>query len=741
MSDAPFYIRIHSILSSILSSHAKRWLSRDGLKEMLSAARGPELEQAALRVVIGGAVLAYLAWYVLRNGEVPRDEAAVLAVAIGFFAFSVVLTLRILEAPDVSVARRFLGMIADNAVTTFCLIHMGEGGAFVLGVYLFITFGNGFRFGLLYLRACQLLGIAGFALVLIVSPFWSKHWAIGSGFLIALIVLPFYVGFLTERIKRERKRADEANQAKGRFLAIVSHEMRTPLNGVIAMADVLRETDLNESQREIVNTLGTSAHLLLAQIEDVLDMAKIEAGRIQIERQPFDLGKLLTSTVKVILPQARYKELAVNTQIAPEAMRWFSGDSHHLRQVLLNLLANAVKFTERGEVSLRVIVVSASPIEPRVRFEVKDTGIGIPLAKQAVIFEPFTQADDSITRIYGGTGLGTTIARQLVALMNGTIGVVSTVGVGSTFWFEVPLPHADPIGIDLTAEIADTARLSSTAAALAAQRPATVTKIRGARVLVAEDNPTNQRVTQLILESGGHRVTIVENGEAALDALEHGSFDLALLDLSMPVVSGLEALKLYQYTTSTPIPVLILSANVTTDMIAECQRAGCAEFIAKPIRATNLLDAVERHLAERAGALTPSPVRVEERPAFTVIDTPPIDHGVLEDLGRLSSDPTFVERLLRGFQSDTERLLKAISDALAARRYEDVKDAAHALKGGAGSVGATQLVQLAIRFEKASYDTLRVKAAMWTEELVHATNAALAALEKHLEERRRQTRN
>lgn len=739
MSDVPFYIRIHSILSS----QAKRWLSRDGLKETLSAARGPELEQSALRAVIGGIVLAYLAWYVLRSGEVPREEAEVLAVAIGFFVFSVVLTLRILAAPDVSIARRFLGMIADNAVTTFCLIRLGEGGAFVLGVYLFITFGNGFRFGLLYLRVCQLLGIVGFALVLILSPFWSKHLAIGSGFLIALIILPLYVGFLTERIKKERKRADEANQAKGRFLANVSHEMRTPLNGVIAMADVLRETDLNESQREIVNTLGTSAQLLLAQIEDVLDVAKIEAGRIQIERQPFDLGKLLTSTIKVILPQARYKELAVNTEIAPEAMRWFSGDSHHLRQVLLNLLANAIKFTERGEVALRVIVVSAGPIEAHVRFEVKDTGIGIPLAKQALIFEPFTQADDSITRIYGGTGLGTTIARQLVALMGGKIGVLSTLGVGSTFWFEVPLPHADPIGIDLTAELVDTAKLSSTAAALSAQQPTKVTKIRGARVLVAEDNPTNQRVTQLILESGGHSATIVENGEAALDALEHGSFDLALFDLSMPVVSGLEALKLYQYTTPKPIPVLILSANVTTDIIAECQRAGCAEFIAKPIRATTLLDAIERQLAEKAGAFRqlPPPTRSEERPAFTVIDTPPVDHGVLEDLGRLSTDPTFVERLLRGFRSDSERLLQTISDALAARRYEEVKDAAHALKGGAGSVGATQLVQLAIRFEKSSYDTLRVKAAAWTEELTHATNAALAALERHLEERRRQSRS
>ena len=250
-------------------------------------------------------------------------------------------------------------------------------------------------------------------------------------------------------------------------------------------------------------------------------------------------------------------------------------------------------------------------------------------------------------------------------------------------------------------------------------------------------------MTQLILESGGHHPTIVDNGEAALDALEHGSFDLALFDLSMPVVSGLEALKLYQYTTQKPIPVLILSANVTTDIIAECQRAGCAEFIGKPIRPTTLLDAIERHLAETADSLVNSlpPIRPEERPALTVIDTPVVDHRVLDDLGRLSRDPTFVERLLRGFRSDTERLVKAISDGLSNRLYENVQDAAHALKGGAGSVGATQLVQLALRFEKASYDTLRVRAAAWTQELTQAANATLAALDKHLEERRRQTRN
>lgn len=737
MTVAPFYNRIRSTLSS----QTQRWLTR--VRLMATAAVEPrvEFEQARLRLGAAAVIAAYVLWYVTRDGSVTGSESLTLSFAFAYLLFSAVLCLRIHAVPDTSVRRRVLGIVVDNAVASYGLILMGEGGAAFLFTYLFVTLGNGFRYGRLYLHISQCLSIVGFSIVLVASDFWSQHPWIGVGFLILQVTIPVYVGHLAKRIEDARKRADEANAAKGRFVANVSHEMRTPLNGVIAMADVLRETSLSESQKEIVDTLHTSALLLLAQVEDVLDMAKIEAGRVQIERAPFDLGKLVSSTVKVVLPQARYKGLPVNTEIAPAAARWFEGDGHHLRQVLLNLLANAVKFTERGEVTLRATVVESSSAEARVRFEIKDTGIGIASEKQALIFEPFMQADNSITRVYGGTGLGTTIARQLVLLMGGEIGVFSTLGAGSTFWIELSLPFGEPRGIDLTADVAASDRLAFASAAFGAQPPAKVTKIRGARVLVAEDNATNQRITQLILESAGHRPTIVENGEAALDALERSSFDIALFDLSMPVVSGLEALKLYQFATPKPIPILILSANVTTEIIADCQRAGCAEFIPKPVRPTTLLDAIERHLAASAqeiAAIVPPP-RTEERPNLTVIDTPVVDKHVLRDLERISNDPTFVERLTRGFRSDTERLVKSIGDALAARRYEEVKDAAHALKGGAGSVGASQLVQLAIRFEKASYDLLRIKSAAWIEELAHAANVALAALDQHVEARRRES--
>ncbi|MDQ6620850.1 MAG: ATP-binding protein, partial [Pseudomonadota bacterium] len=594
----------------------RRGLNAFGLKELVDAAPRAELEQAVLRVGIAAVVLIYLLIYTLRDGHISDHEWEVDLVAIAFFLFGVALAQRILTTGRDSVARRFIGMVADNAVTTYCLIRMGEGGAVVLGVYLFVTFGNGFRFGRTYLHVCQILGLVGFSLVLAISDFWSQHLEIGIGLIVAMVVLPFYVGVLAERINEARRRADDANKAKGRFLANVSHEMRTPLNGVIAMADVLRESSLNESQREIVDTLGTSAHLLLIQIEDVLDMAKIEAGRVQLSKAPFDLGQLLTSTVKVILPQARHKQLELSVDLPAELNRWFEGDAHHLRQVLLNLLANAVKFTDRGKVQLRVRPVECPTEQSVLRFEVQDTGIGIPLEKQAAIFEPFTQADDSITRLYGGTGLGTTIARQLVTLMGGRIGVESAPDVGSLFWAEIPFSHAHARDSEAIGSTWDSAKFTAIARSIGEHRAPNVTKIKGARILVAEDNTTNQRVAQLVLESGGYCVTIVPNGEAALDELEKGCYDLALMDLSMPLVSGLEALKLYRFTTPSPIPIIILSANVTSEVVAECKASGAAEFVAKPLRPNALLSVIERHLATGTQQSVPTPRR-DETPALT----------------------------------------------------------------------------------------------------------------------------
>jgi two-component system sensor histidine kinase RpfC len=667
---------------------------------VLKDAPRSELEQAILRVAIPAIVILYIAIDAFVGDPLTANEGRALWFAAGFFVFAILLAGFIVTNTGDARLRRLFGIFVDNAGNTVYLLIAGESGAFVFGIYLFVTFGNGFRFGQFYLRVSQALSIAGFLVVLYMSPFWSAHIPVGIGILIALVVLPFYVGVLAERITEAKKRADEANQAKGRFLANVSHEMRTPLNGVIAMSDLLRETTLNEAQQEIVETLANASQLALAQIEDVLDAAKIEAGRVQIETRPFDLGRLMNNSVKVISPQGRYKGLTVTTKIDPAISRWFAGDPHHLRQVLLNLLANAVKFTERGEITLSGRVLREAGDASVVLIEVQDTGIGIPEDKLTTIFEPFTQADDSVTRVYGGTGLGTTIARQLVTLMGGKLGVTSKVGVGSTFWVELPLAHAEPRGMDFLDDYSNRKTPTSIHAATSGgiSKPS---RIRGVRVLVAEDNATNQRVTRLILESGGHFVTIVSNGEEALDALERGGYDIALFDLSMPVVSGLEALKMYKFVAAKPIPILMLSANVTAETMEQCHAAGAAEFVQKPVRASFLLDAIDRNLADRASEFSSFEVApVEEPRPIAIAPVSPLDQSVIAELANLSRDPTFEERLLRGVRSDCAQLVEKIIAAISQRKSQDVANAAHALKGAAGSVGAGLWVQFASRLER-----------------------------------------
>ena len=716
----------------------RRLFTRDAWIEMFASAPRSELEQALLRVAIPAAVMIYIGADAFIGDPLSPTERSALWFALAFFSFAIVLAGFVLHAKRDSAPRRLFGIVADNAANTAYLVLAGESGAFAFGIYLFVTFGNGFRYGQVYLRVSHALSIVGFLFVLYFSPFWSAHVPVGIGFLVALFVLPFYVGALAERITEARKRADEANRAKGRFLANVSHEMRTPLNGVIAMADLLRETTLNEAQQDIVETLANASQLALAQIEDVLDAAKIEAGRVQIESRPFDLGRLLSNSVKIIAPQGRYKGLTVATSIDPSVARWFAGDPHHLRQVLLNLLANAVKFTERGEVALSCRTLSKTPDGAVVRIEVKDTGIGIPKDKLATIFEPFTQADESVTRVYGGTGLGTTIARQLVILMGGSLGVESVVGVGSTFWVELPLPNAEPRGIDLVDDLSATRKLPSSIYATTTGGVSNASRLRGVRVLVAEDNATNQRVTRLILESGGHYTTIVNNGDDALDALERGGFDIALFDLSMPGVSGLEALKMYRFTATKPIPVVILSANVTAEVMEQCHNSGAAEFVQKPVRASFLLDAIDRNLADRADEFSVlRSVRSEEGPSLSVVEPSPLDPSVVAELANLSRDPTFEERLLRGVRSDCAQLVEQIVNALSKRKYQEVSDVAHALKGAAGSVGAGLWVQFAIRLEKSTHEALRLRAGALTQELTRITQRTNAALDAHIETRAR----
>jgi len=407
----------------------------------LSRREDSELEQSLVRVIITACILSYLLF--ITPGDVDRHSLLLSGIRLSssFLAFSIFLLLAVIIFPGRSVTRRLITMFLDIAALSHGIAITGEMGAPWFGVYLWVTFGNGFRYGEKYLYLSALLSVIGFSYAISQNLFWHEHLALGIGLLLTLIILPGYAAVLTRLIHQERQSAEEANRAKSEFLARMSHEIRTPLNGIIGTSDLLTSCNLGKREKAYVETITTSGKTLLRLIEDILDISKIEAGRIVVEETDFDLHSLIKSTVRMFNPEAESKGLKLISHIGLEIPYRLMGDPHRLQQILINLVGNAVKFTEKGSVELRCRIIRNQDDLSLIRFEVIDTGIGIAMKEQENIFEKFTQADESTTRRFGGTGLGTAIAKNLVELMGGRIGLDSTPGIGTRFWFDIEFSH------------------------------------------------------------------------------------------------------------------------------------------------------------------------------------------------------------------------------------------------------------------------------------------------------------
>jgi signal transduction histidine kinase/ActR/RegA family two-component response regulator len=380
--------------------------------------------------------------------------------------------------------------------------------------------------------------------------------------------------------------AEAANRAKSEFLANMSHEIRTPLNGVMGIAGALARTTLKPEQREMVGLIESSAVVLESLLSDVLDSARIESGRLELSSEAFDLAASLRAVAALFEPKAAEKGLTLETSIAPTAEAMVSGDPVRLRQIVSNLLSNAVKFTDAGKVTLSV-EATRSIETVCLRLTVRDTGIGFDTAVGAKLFKRFEQADGSITRRFGGTGLGLAISRSIAETMGGTLEAVSQPGQGAAFTLALDLPRARGEGA------------APVARALAVEPAA----LGSPRVLLAEDHPTNRKVVALILEAVGVDLTVVEHGQAAVEATEANDFDVILMDMQMPVMDGLTAIRLIrerERTTGAPrTPILALTANAMPEHAAASAQAGADGHLSKPIAAGKLVEAV-RNAVESA---------------------------------------------------------------------------------------------------------------------------------------------
>ena len=524
--------------------HATEQQATPGLRARLKARPDSEHEQAVLRIVIVGTVLVWLS-LTFHPGAAESDKHTytILVWLGGYVLVALGIFVSICRWPGVNVPRRLVGMLGDNLTATVVMFATYQAGFAMIGCFLFVAFGNGFRYGGRYLFASSAMALAGFGSVLLHDDYWATLQTAGWSLFVAMIVLPLYVSTLLKRIQESQRIAEDANRAKSTFLANMSHEMRTPLNGVVGVIDLLRATTLSPQQNELMRLLAHSAAVLRSLVDDVLDISKIEAGRLQIEIAEFDLHAILNGLIQLLRPHSQAKALSLRAAIDPALDYRVRGDEHHLRQVLLNLVSNAIKFTQRGEIQVSVAMVNESLEGYRVRFEVTDTGIGIPEEARARIFERFVQADDSTTRRFGGTGLGTTIAKQLVDLMGGAIGVKSELGRGSTFWFEIPLlknPIAAPITEATAQQLASTALVVAGATSAAVVQPL----VAGAAGHVAAAPGVDEAVAQL-RELAGRGVSVpaivvtgnIEEATEVLErvAAERGDLPTALIYLTSDV--------------------------------------------------------------------------------------------------------------------------------------------------------------------------------------------------------------
>jgi len=803
------------------------------LKNHMKKTGDSEPEQALVRVLVSLLLMMYFSKYYLS----PEDDKNIVNIivpimSLSYFIASVLIIINILKQLKASATRRVLGILLDLISLSVLMVIAVQETIFLFVFYLWVIIGNGFRFGKNYLYISLAVGAVGFFSAIMLGSYWQEHISIAISLMLVITLIPLYSIFLINKLYAAIDMAERANQAKSRFLANMSHELRTPLNGVLGISDLLRETKLENEQRNLVDTMQSSAKILLGLIEKVLDISKIEAGKIEISENNFDLYSVINSIMATQKLIAETKRLKLEFTIEPGIPFLLKGDQQYLRQVLVNLIGNAIKFTDKGSVKLKINLIKKDEHSIVLRFEITDTGIGIEKELLNSVFNDFTQVGVATTRHIGGSGLGTTISKELIELMGGKIGVNSELNKGSTFWFELPfnlvfnplleiknnqlliltnnsykkvlttflnnwnvsasftqsseyafkilkegVNKKNPYKLiiidalclpsilkleEFIASIKSKIDLNSLNIVLFnfPQNNAISDSIKpyltniindiqdereifnilylsqhikndhntnvisfnefysrqiGAKtlhVLVAEDNKINQLVISGILKKSGHKVTLVDDGEEALNVLskDFNEIDLLIVDKNMPKCSGDKVIKALQFMdTSHSIPVIMLTADATKEARKLAISLGVDEFLTKPIDSHDLL----RKIATLSRSTkTNNNFSGEVKPVTNNVDniSSPYsekqqriesdwcDLKILNELFSLDDDYGFMERLIIAFTEDGLKHIEQLKIA-SIDDYLQFRDSLHALKGAAMELGAYRLSDICIKGE------------------------------------------
>lgn len=686
-------------------------------------AAGSLRSQARVRAIFGLPIMVSVLVFLSYREGIGDWVKAVTAANTIFIFLMLVLAAR--AQPNL-VRRLLLGSaILDPLLLSAWVSMVGEVGTLAIGFYLFTILGFGLRTGRRLMLVCQISALVGFSGVLLLQSYWQIHLVVWCSYFITLVLVPLYARVLVKKLHEARAHAERESQAKSQLLAKVSHELRTPLSGIVAAAQLIQAEGEDKRVANRAEMIMGLSKDLLREIDDLLDQAKYEARALVLESTLFDLRDQVDRLRLSLEPTALKKGLAFSVNLDPRINARVQSDSRYLGKVLLNLAGNAVKFTDKGEVKISMTLLEEHDGRFRVRFSVQDTGIGIPREVHEKIFEPFFQADGSTARKYGGTGLGMTIANEIVSLMGGRIVIESEPGAGSLFYFDLDFPIVRTGQVDAGRKVE--------------------TRVCGKRILIVDDNATNLSLVRELLEQDRHEVVAAGSGTEALEILSRAEFDVVFLDFNMGDMDGARVLQIYRFGKINAAPVYFLTADATASTAARLSAAGAVGVLNRPITMEGLRHAIAQVCGEASGrdhgaAVAPPPPAAQVlavAPQAPLAAVPPhyIDYSVIDRLGSISGRSRFVAEVLGSAVTDIERNCEELLKALAAKDSECVRDTAHALKGVCVTVGAIRLEALASRLMRATSEELAQAGARLRADVAETSRQSLTAIRNILLDR------